>query len=190
MVDVKETEKGTQPKQDRREEIVERVTQLREKVNPLLEEDGIDPAIVERLNQIFNDTMAAIPPDPKQDPPYQRATITTTMAKLKTQVEAALAGMSATKEHIDKFKQPFVEAEEAAKQEDKDKQVPPPAGPSQSPMDLQQPIPEQQATPRQPPKEQPGPDEQSEEDQEPSEEDQEPIPGPQPEEQPEGQQPR
>lgn len=156
MVDVKETEKGAQPKQDFREDIVARVRELREQVNPTLEEDGVDPMIVERLNQIFNDVMAAIPPDPKQDPPFQRATITTTMAKLRTQVEAALNSFSAKKEQTDSLKQPFVDAEEKARQEDRDKQVPPPAGPSQSPQDLQRPIPDEQAVPHQ----EPSPDQQ------------------------------
>lgn len=153
MVDVKETEKGSQPKQDLREDILERVRKLREEVNPMLEEEGVDPMIVERLNQIFNDVTAAIPPDPKQDPPFQRATITTTMAKLKTQVEAALSSFNAKKERLDSLKQPFVDAEEKAKEEDKEKQVPPPAGPSQSPQDLQRPIPDEQAIPYQPPPE-------------------------------------
>lgn len=162
MVDVKETEKGSQPKQDLREDIAARVKELREQVNPTLEQEGLDPIIVERLNQIFNDVMAAIPPDPKQDPPFQRATITTTMGKLRTQVEAALNSFNAKKEQTDSLKQPFIDAEEKAKQEDKDKQVPPPSGPSQSPQEFQRPIPDEQATPYQPPpdQQQPQPDQQ------------------------------
>lgn len=155
MVDVKETEKGSQPKQDHREDIVERVKKLREEVNPKLEEEGIDPMIVERLNQIFNDVVAAIPPDPKQDPPFQRATITTTMAKLRTQVEAALNSISTKKEQTDSLKQPFVEAEERAREEDKEKEVPPPSGPSQSPQEFQHPQPDEQAVPYQEPQQPP-----------------------------------
>jgi len=47
----------------------------------------------------------------------------------------------AKKEVADKFKQPFETAESKAKSADEAKGIKPPAGPSQSPMDLQPPQP-------------------------------------------------
>jgi len=129
-----------EPKQDSREDIVAKVTELKEKVNEMLVEDeGADPYLASRLNQIMNDTMAAIPPDPPPEPKFQRATLSSTMTKMKEQAEAVIASLSTKPEVADKFKQPFEEAESSAKAEDQTESVAPPAGPSQSPQELQPP---------------------------------------------------
>lgn len=130
-------EQAKTPKQDTRDQMVGKLQELREKVYPTLEGDDTDPRIVERVNQILNDVMAAIPPDPRPDPVYQRATLSSTMGKLRAQIESALDSIDTKKENTDKIKQPFVDAHEEAKKTDEEKQVPPPAGPSQSPTELQ-----------------------------------------------------
>lgn len=119
-------------KQDTKEEIAAKVKELREQIDEQLNEsDDINPMLVERINQIFNDVIAAIPPDP-QEPKFQRATIATTMTKLKEQATGALENLGTKKEVADRFKGPFEEAEKKAKEEDQKKGTAQPAGPSQS----------------------------------------------------------
>jgi len=118
-------------KQDTKEEIETRVKELREEIYGQLESTNAPPEVAERINQIFNDTVAAIPPDP-QIPIYQRATIATTMTKLKEQLEAVLHSFNANKEISDKFMHPVEAAEKQAKEEDQKKQTAQPGGPSQS----------------------------------------------------------
>lgn len=120
-------------KQDTKKEISEKVQELRKHIEEQLEGDDIDPMLIERTNQIFNDTMAAIPPDP-QEPKFQRATILTTMTKLRQQMEGALQSVGAKEEVTNRFKAPLEQAEDQAKQEDEKKKVAQPAGPSQSPQ--------------------------------------------------------
>jgi hypothetical protein len=146
-----EGEQAKAPKQDTREEMVAKLKELREQIDPMLEDKDLDIMVVERVNQIFNDVMAALPPDPRPDPVYQRATLASTMAKLRTQIEAALANTKP--ELVDKFKAPIKSAEEEAKKEDEKRGVPPPAGPSQSPTELQSQVvqpPQQQPWQQQP----------------------------------------
>lgn len=128
-------EQAKNPKQDTRDQILEELKKLREQIDPSFEDKDMDLTVVERVNQIFNDVMAAIPPDPRPDPVYQRATVFSTMTKLRTQIEAALANTKP--ELADKFKGPVKSAEEEAKKADEKRGVPPPAGPSQSPTELQ-----------------------------------------------------
>ena len=116
-------------KQDTKEEIETRVKELREEIYGQLESTNAPPEVAERINQIFNDTVAAIPPDP-QIPIYQRATIATTMTKLKEQLEAVLHSFNANKDITDKFIQPVEEAEKQAREEDHKKQTAQPGGPS------------------------------------------------------------
>lgn len=119
-------------KQDTKEEISLRVKELREQIFDQIQDDkDIDPMMIERMNQIFNDVVAAIPPDP-QIPIFQRATIATTMTKLKEQATAALKNANAKQEIAEKLTGPFEEAEKKAKEEDQKKGTAQPAGPSQS----------------------------------------------------------
>lgn len=120
-------------KQDTHEEIIEKVKELREQIFDQIEgDDSIDPMIVERMNQIFNDAIVSIPPNP-QEPKFQRATIASTMTKIKEQAVGALNSFNTGKENVtDKFKGPFEEAEKKAKEEDKEKGTAQPGGPSQS----------------------------------------------------------
>lgn len=118
-------------KQDTKEEITKKVKELREQIDEHLEGDDIDPMLIERTNQIFNDAIASIPPDP-QEPKFQRATIATTMTKIKQQMQGALQGVGAKQEVSDRFKAPLETAEKQAKEEDQRKGTAQPAGPSQS----------------------------------------------------------
>lgn len=118
-------------KQDTKEEITKKVKELREHIDEQLEGDDVDPMLIERTNQIFNDAIAAIPPDP-QEPKFQRATITTTLTKIKQQMEGALQSVNAKEEVTKRFKAPLETAEKQAKEEDQKKGTAQPAGPSQS----------------------------------------------------------
>lgn len=120
-------------KQDTKQQISDKVQELRKHIDEQLEGDDINPMLIERVNQIFNDVIAAIPPDP-QEPKFQRATILTTMTKLKQQMEGALQSVGAKEEVTNKFKAPLEQAESDAKAEDEKKQTAQPAGPSQSPQ--------------------------------------------------------
>jgi hypothetical protein len=155
-----EGEQAKAPKQDTREMMVAKLRELREQIDPMLEDKDLDLTIVERMNQIFNDVMAALPPDPRPDPVYQRATLSSTMTKLRTQIEAALSNTKP--ELADKLKAPIKSAEEEAKKKDEKEKVPPPAGPSQSPAELQSQVvqPLDTGSGQQHPTEQPPPNEQ------------------------------
>jgi hypothetical protein len=137
MVDVSKTSPQEQAsgdqfkKQDTKEEITLRVKELREQIDKHLEGNDVDPVLVERMNQIFNDVIAGIPPDP-QIPIYQRATIATTMTKLKEQAQAIFASVNSKPEVGERFRSVFEEAEKKAKEEDMKKGTTQPGGPSQS----------------------------------------------------------
>jgi hypothetical protein len=162
------------PKQDTKEEITKRVNELKETIFKSMEGDRKDESdkddknknvergreaeanlhLIERLNQIFNDALASIPPD-VQEPKYQRATIATTMTKIREQAEAAIKNASTKQEHADSLVQPIKDAEEKAKKEDEEKGTQQPAGPSQSPQNYQPAQPVQTNWPEQPPQQQP-----------------------------------
>ena len=152
------------PKQDTKEEITKRVNELKETIFKSMEGDDKSDKndaergreaeanlhLTERLNQIFNDVLAAIPPD-IQEPKYQRATIASTMTKLREQAEAAIKNANTEEGRADSLVQPIKDAEEKAKQEDEKKGTQQPAGPSQSPQNYQPAQPASEQVPQQQP---------------------------------------
>ena len=128
----KETQSSEQfMKQDTKEEIETRVKELRDHIFGELESTNAPPEVNERINQIFNDAVVSVPPDP-QEPKFQRATIASTMTKIKEQLQAVFQASNANKEMTDKFMSSIEEAEQQAKEEDQKKGTAQPGGPSQS----------------------------------------------------------
>ena len=116
---------------DTKEEISLKVQELKDQVFAEIEDTNPPPEIYERINQIFNDALASIPADP-QEPKFQRATVATTITKIKEQLSAAAQSFGGNKQATEKFMAPIETAEKEAKQEDEKKGTAQPAGPSQS----------------------------------------------------------